>query len=209
MSRRTYTAVLVLALIFAAVCSCVAFFDEKSMDYSDADLDGYVPSVGDRVIYLVNDNGTEYYLVLTVVSLPDGNGDYTCDLLKHPIDNPYDREEKHNVTVPASILYGDPTELGHPLTLKKTKSTVQTTEYAKLTCTRDKFNGSFDGFRTVLDILGLSSAEHISDSGTAVLRIYDYQGHLFDYVLKVTYGDGSVYNLKFSLSDLDIAGTAA
>lgn len=201
LGRRNYIILMAVCLVFAAGCIAFALVDEHSMDYTDAVLTTYDPGVGDRVEFLVEDGAEDpYFIEFTILSVADDS--YGCTAVRYQTDGAYVTSYS-DLSVPAEVFSGDVSKLGEPLALKKTKTVVDTTDYAKLTCTRYKMSGPMDGFTTILERAGLPQSGMSSyASGTGTLRVYSYQDHLVDYDLRVSM-DGAVgYTLRLSMVDI-------
>lgn len=197
LSRRTFVVVFAVCAVFCVACVCFSSMDAHSMDFTDADLEGYAPSVNDTIGYKVEDNGSEYLLDFVVTSVSDGT---VCNVIRYSIDGSY-QAQYQGITLPDGMIGGDVTKLADSLTLKKTKTAVDTTDYAKLTCTRYKYTGGTDGFSDILVKLGIPLGSHsLPDSTDITLRMYTYSDNLVDYNLVVR-GDGGAddYSLRFSM----------
>lgn len=208
LDRHTFGIVLAIVVAAAVVCICFSLADEHSMDYSDADLASFVISEGDRLEYrvvTVYEGVTEEYTLEFVVKAKV-NDSYLCDIVRYDPSGSYS-DRYADVLVSGAVFSGDISELGQDLDLKKTKSAVHETEYAKLTCTRSKLSGDMVGFKTVVELIGLSGER--PDTGTATLRIYDYKGHLTDYDLHVKDGEAQIYSMGFTLVGINDSGSAS
>lgn len=196
LSRRGFRILLAPCIILAVACACFALVDERSMDFTNADVDALAPSIGDRAGYRVDDSGEVYRLELAVTSVT--GLEVECDIVVFSGDGAYSGMHK-GVRLPSGMMSGDGSDLGRPLALKKTRAEVHETGGYRLTCTMLRFEGDASGFDDILVRLGIGDRSAPS-SGTAELKVFMYSGMLVDYELDVFDG-GSARTLRLSLDD--------